>query len=131
MANIANIVVKKSDGTTDVTFTAINGSASDGQPAVWQNLAYSTIRGNRSTLTMKAKLNGTKTARRVDVTARFPVTRIVDSVETVVGHIPLDFTVPVPEWATDAEVAEAVDQTLNLLASTHVRSHIKTGFSPI
>lgn len=131
MGNITNVVVKKADGTTDVTFTAIAGASSEGNPALWQNTASSTIRSNRSQLTMKAKLNGTKTARRVDVQALFPVTRLVNSVETVIGRIPVDFTVPVPEWATDAEVSEAVDQALNLFASSHLRAHIRAGISPI
>lgn len=131
MANIANVVVKKTDGTTDVTFTAVAGASSDGNPALWQNTASSTIRSNRSQLSMKAKLNGTKQARRVDVQALFPVTRLVNSVETVIGRIPVDLTAPIPEWATDAEVNEAVDQALNLFASAHVRTHIKAGIAPI
>lgn len=131
MANIANIVVKKTDGTTDVTFTAIAGSASDGQPATWQNTAGSTVRAYRPSLSMKAKLNGTKTARRVDVTGLFPIVRVVNSVDTLVGKIPLDFSCPVPEWATDAEVNEAVDQFINLLASVHIRTHVKSGYSPV
>lgn len=130
MAAIANLVVKKTDGVTDVTFTAIAGAAADGQPATWQNTASSTIRAYRSSLSMKAKLNGTKQARRVDVTALFPVVRVVSSVDMLIGKIPLDFSVPVPEWATDAEVNEAVDQFINLLASTHIRTHIKSGISP-
>lgn len=131
MATIANVVVKKTDATTDVTFTAIAGAAADGQPATWQNTASSAIRAYRSSLSMKAKLNGTKQARRVDVTGLFPIVRSVASVDTLVGKIPLDFSVPVPEWATDAEVNEAIDQFINLLASAHIRTHIKGGISPV
>lgn len=131
MSAIANVVVKKTDGTTDVTFTAITGSGADGSPAVWQNTAGTTIRANRPTVQMKAKLNGTKTARRVDFQATFPVVRTINTVETLMGKIPVDFSVPVPEWATDAECNEAIDQTINLLASVHIRSHIKLGTSPI
>lgn len=131
MANIANVVVKKTDGTTDVTFTAIAGAATDGQPATWQNVAGSTIRAYRPSLSMKAKLNGTKQARRVDVMGLFPVVRAISSVDTLIGKIPLDFSVPVPEWATDAEVNEAIDQFINLLASSHVRTHIKSGYAPV
>lgn len=131
MSAINNITVKKTDGTTDVIFFAIAGAAADGQPATWQNVAGSTIRAYRPTLSMKAKLNGTKQARRVDVTGLFPVVRLVSGVDTLIGKIPLDFSVPVPEWATDVEVNEAVDQFINLLASTHVRAHVKAGFAPV
>lgn len=129
MANIANLVVKKSDNVTNVTFTAIAGAASDGLSATWINQASSTIRQNRSTMSMKGKLNGTKQARRVDVQVVFPVARVLNSVETLMGRIPVDFSIPVPEWATDAEVAEAVDQSINLLADATVRAQIKTGTS--
>lgn len=131
MANIANIVVKKTDGTTDVTFTAQYGASSDGKPAVWQNIASATIRGYRAALQMTAKLNGTKTARRVDGLARFPVVRLVSGVETVIGQIPVAITAPIPEWASDAEVAEAIDQALNLFASSHFRTHMKSGSAPV
>lgn len=130
MATIANIVVKKTDGTTDVTFTAQNGAASGTEPALWMNTASSVVRNFRDQLTMKARLNGTKQARRIDVQSVFVVRRTINTVETAVGRIPIDFSVPVPEWATDAEVAEAVDQTINLLASSHIRTHVKSGFAP-
>lgn len=129
MANIANLVVKKSDNVTNVTFNSVAGAASDGVPATWVNTSSSTIRQNRSSLSMKAKLNGTKTARRVDVQAQFPVIRLVNSVETLMGRIPVDFSIPIPEWATDAEIAEAVDQSINLLAEATVRAQIKSGTS--
>lgn len=130
MSAITNITVKKSDGTTDVTFTAIAGAPGEGQPAIWQDLTSSTIRGNRSALAMQSKMNGTKTARRVDVNANFVVSRIIDGIETRIGNIPGTFSMPVPEWATDAEVAQAADQFINLLASSHIRTHVKAGASP-
>lgn len=130
MANIANITVKKADGTTDVTFAAVAGSSTDGSPATWVEPTSATIRGFRRTLTFKSRLNGTKQARRVEVRAMHPIVRIVAGVETVVGPIPVDLTLPVPEWATDAEVAEAVDQSLNLFSTLHIRSHMKAGLSP-
>lgn len=129
MANIANLIVKKSDNVTNVTFNAVAGAASDGMAATWVNSLSSTIRANRSSLSMKAKLNGTKTARRVDVQAVFPIIRVINSVETLIGRIPVDFSLPVPEWATDAEIAEAVDQSINLLTDTTVRAQIKSGTS--
>jgi len=130
MAIIANLTVKKSDGTTDVTFTAQNGAGSSQEPAFWQNTASSTVRSNRDGMTMRSHLNGTKQARRVDVQTSFAVRRTINSVETVVGRIPVDFSVPIPEWATDAEVAEAVDQSINLIASVSIRTAIKSGFAP-
>lgn len=131
MPNIANIVVKKSDGTTDVTYTAIAGAANEGSPALWQVTAGTGVRSARPSLTFRAKLNGTKVARRVDLQYVYPVVRTISGVDTVVGKVPVDFSVPVPEWATDAEVAEAIDQCLNLLSSTLIRSSVKAGVAPV
>lgn len=130
MSAIANITVKKSDGTTDVTYSAIAGAPGEGQPAIWQNTASALIRGNRSALAMQSKMNGTKTARRVDVNGNYVVNRIIDGQEVRIGNIPGVFSMPIPEWASDAEIAEAVDQFLNLLASSHIRTHVKAGASP-
>lgn len=130
MANIANITVKKADGVTDVTYQAISGSSTDGSPAMWVEPTSALTRGYRRAVTFKARLNGTKQARRVEVRASHPVVRTVDGQETLVGTIPVDLTLPVPEWATDAEVDEAVEQSLNIFSSSHIRSHARSGISP-
>lgn len=130
MANIANITVKKADGVTDVTYQAVSGSSTDGSPAMWAEPTSALTRGYRRTLTFKARLNGTKQARRVEVRAMHPVVRAVEGQEKVVGTIPVDLTLPVPEWATDAEVNEAVEQSLNLFSSSHVRVHVRSGLAP-
>lgn len=129
MSAQTDVTVKKTDGTTDVTFTAIQGAAAD-EPAIWQNTASSLIYSNRDILSFRARNNGTKTARRIEIDARFVVRRTEGSLEVNKGTIPLSFTVPVPNWVTDAEANEAIDQFINLLASTHVRSHIKGRYAP-
>lgn len=131
MAQIANVVVKKTDGTTDVTFTALNGGGGTAdRPACWINTASHGIKAYRHRFQMKAYLNGTKQARRVEITGEFPIVRVVSGQDSMVGRIPVVLTVPVPEWATDAEINEAIDQSLNFFAAAHIRTHIKSGFTP-
>lgn len=129
MAAQANVVVKKTDGTTDVTFTGVQGATAD-EPAIWQNTASSTVYGFRDILKFRSRNNGTKTARRIEIDAAFVVRRTENGVEVNKGTIPLSFTVPLPNWASDAEVNEAVDQFLNLISSAHIRTHIKGRFAP-
>lgn len=129
MATQANVVVKKTDGVTDVTFTAVQG-ATAGDPAVWQNVTSSGVYNNRDAVKFRSRDNGTKTARWMEIDAVFPVRRTENGVEVNKGPIPVKFAVPMPNWATDAECAEAVDQFINFLASTHVRTHIKGRFAP-
>lgn len=129
MAAQANVVVKKTDGTTDVTFTGVQG-ATAAEPAIWQNTASSLVYSNRDSFAFRSRDNGTKTARRIELDAKFVVRRTENSLEVNKGIIPLSFTVPIPNWVTDAEANEAIDQFINLLASTHIRSHIKGRFAP-
>lgn len=129
MSAQANVVVKKTDGTTDVTFTGVQGATAD-EPAIWQNTASSTVYSNRDSLKFRSRDNGTKTARWMEVDAAFIVRRTENSLEVNKGAIPLKFSVAEPNWATDAEVNEAVDQFINLLASAHIRTHIKGRYAP-
>lgn len=129
MAAIANVVVKATNGTTDVTYTALQG-ATGAEPAIWQNIASNAGYSLRSLVKMKSRDNGTKTARRIEIDGVYPVVRVENGVEVLKGSIPLSFTVPLPNWATDAEVNEAVDQFLNFASAAHVRSHIKGRFAP-
>lgn len=129
MAVITNVIVKASNGTTDVTYSALQGAtASD--PAIWQDIASSLIFGNRDKLFCKSRDNGTKTARWVEFEGTYPVRRIESGVEVVKGVIPIKFSVACPNWATDAEIGEAVDRYINSLSSAHMRTNIKLRYAP-
>ena len=131
MATIANVTVKKTDGVTDAIFTALNGGGGTAdRPANWVNISSHAIKAYRHQFQMKAYMNGTKQARRVEVSGLFPVVRQVAGADSLIGRIPVVVTVPVPEWATDAEINEAIDQSLNFFGAAHIRSHIKSGFTP-
>lgn len=129
MSAQTNVTVKKTDGTTDVTFTGVQGATAD-EPAIWQNIASSTIYSNRDSVKFRSRDNGTKTARWMEVDAQFVVRRTENSLEVNKGTIPAKFAIPIPNWATDAEANEAVDQFLNLLGSAHFRTHIKGRYAP-
>lgn len=130
MANIADLVIKKADGTTNITFTAVAGSAGDKLPAAWRSETAATYRSNRPVFTMVTQDNGQKTARRANLKVVFPVVRTVSGVETVSDKVLLDASVLVPNALTDAEISEAVSQALNLLGAAAVVSAIKAGISP-
>lgn len=129
MSAQSNVTVKKTDGTTDVTFTGMQGATAD-EPAIWQNTASSSFYGNRDALKFRSRENGTKTQRWIEIDASFVVRRTENALEVNKGVIAPRFAIPLPNWATDAEVNEAVDQFINLLASSHIRTHIKGRFAP-
>lgn len=70
MPTMANITVKKFDGTTDIVFDALSGSGGDGSPAVWRQdtgAAAGLPVGLRKSFKLWTTWNGPKTADRKSV----------------------------------------------------------------
>jgi len=130
MPSMANITVKKNDGTTDATYTALTPSAGDKVSAQWRNNSQSTIAANRAAYALKAERTTSGTARRVRDTYVYPVTALVNGVETVIAKISLEGSALIPENVTDADIAEAVSQYANLRVSTLVKDSYKAGYAP-
>lgn len=130
MATIADIIVKKADGTTNITYTAIAGSAGDKSPAMWRSDTSATMRSNRDVVSLTCQDNGPKTARRVSAKAVMPVARVVNTVETVTDKIIGDISIVVPNALTDAEINEKVEQLLNMFACPVFRTAFKAGLVP-
>lgn len=130
MPQMANVVVKKANGTTDVTYTALVPSAGDSSPARWTENAASTIRGHRPVLEMRSQYNGPRTARRVNVVYKYPLIDSTSGTEVKVGEIPVELSLAIPSSVSDAAADEAVAQATNLFASTLVRSSLSSGYAP-
>lgn len=128
---MADIVIKKADGVTNVTYSQITASAGDRSPALWRNNTSATLRGNRATLSLESHPNGPNTARRVTGKHLYPVVRMVDGQETVVAVVPTDCGTVLPQGLTDAEITEAIEQALNLFAATLIRQSIALGYAPV
>lgn len=129
---MANITVKKADGTTDIVFTALTPSAGDNIPAVWRNENAALPAGGRPVASLLTKWNGPRTARRSEFSFSYPVT-YTDTTTTLtkVAHkIPFTVSCVVPQEVPDATIAEAVHQASNLLVSVLMRDSIKSGYSP-
>lgn len=130
MATIADIVIKKADAVTNITFTAVAGSAGDKLPAAWRSETAASYRSHRPVFTLATQDNGSKTARRANLKVVFPVARTVSGVEVVADKVILDMSILVPSALTDAEIGEAVSQSLNLLVATQIVAAIKAGVAP-
>lgn len=130
MPQMANIVIKKADGTTDVTYTAAAPSAGDKSAAVWKNKTVSDVLAARPSFTLVAMDNGTKKARRLRSTFLWPKTRYDSAGNlTVVGGASSESSHLVPQDMTAVEIAEYVHQYGNLLASALVKECLVEGYS--
>jgi hypothetical protein len=74
MPSMADIIVKKNDGTTNITFTAMVASAGDKSQAIWRSTTVGTAAAHQPELRMTSRANGTGTARRVDLHFSYPST---------------------------------------------------------
>lgn len=131
MPALANITVKKADGTTDVVYTATAGSAGDTSPAVFRNNTVGTTIAQRPMLLVKSSDNGTRTARRVRVDFSWPIVSSDAGGNVVVtGRMSGEATVLIPQNQDAAVIAEQAVQFGNLIGSTLIKTSFNEGFAP-
>lgn len=132
MPSMADITVKKADGTTNVTYVAATPSAGDKSPAIWTLNAQSGVQGFRPRLELQTQNNGPGTIRQGRVKYSYPVTYTDanTSLSKLLASVGFEGVVYLPKDVTTTEWNEAFAQLGNLLASTLIRSSIQEGFAP-
>lgn len=136
MPTMANITVKKADGTTDIVFDALSGSGGDGSPAVWRQdtgAASGLPVGHRKLLKLWTVWNGPKTARQMKFNFVMPYA-VQDSTTTLYStkdKVVFDGIITIPQGIPAAEINEAVYQGLNVLASALFKQSGAAGYAPV
>lgn len=130
MPTMANITVKKADGTTDITWTANVASAGDAISARWTSDTAALVRGHRPTFEMRSQFNGPRTARRVTSVVKMPLIRAISGVDTKVGDQIVELTYLQPVDVTDSEAAEAAAQSVNLFKSVLIQASLNSAYAP-
>lgn len=132
MPNMANIVVKKNDGTTDITYSQLAPSGGDKTKAMWRSETAGTQASVKPTLSMMTADNGPGTARVATTEFAFPyaITNSTTGVVSVIHRIPIKTTYILPKEVPDTVIAEAISQHANLQASVLVKDSLKAGYAP-
>lgn len=131
MPTLANITVKKADGTTDVVYTAVAGASGDNTPAVFRNNTVGTTLAERPTLLLASKSNGPKTGRRVNADFSWPTTsQDAGGNKVITGRMTGTASVLIPQNQDVATIAEQAAQFANLLASALVKASFNEGYAP-
>lgn len=132
MPTMADITVKKADGTTNVVFVAAVPSAGDKTPAVWTQDAASGIQSHRPRFEMTCQNNGQNTIRQARTKFSYPIvfTDTTTSQEVLLKSLGFDGIFYMPFELTTTQWNEGWAQLGNLLCSTLVRSAIQVGFAP-
>lgn len=131
MPTLANITVKKADGTTDVIYTAVAGSAGDNTPAVFRNNSVGTTLAERPTLLISSKDNGTRTGRRLNVSYSWPITTVDGGGnKTVSGRMVGTASVLIPQNQSADIIKEQAHQFANLIGSALMKAAFDEGYAP-
>lgn len=131
MPSMANITVKKNDGTTDVTYTAQVASAGDKSAALWRDVTTGAAPGHNPSYQMTSRSNGALTARRVDTKYVYPQTATAtDGSVQIVNQLILESSGVIPQGMPTASINEGCSQGLNLLSATLSKDSFKAGFAP-
>lgn len=132
MPSMANITVKKADGTTDVTYVAAMPSAGDKSPARWTQNAASSILGFRPVFEIQTQFNGPGTMRQARLKFSLPVTYADAStgLNKLLKSVDFDGVVYLPVELGSDKWDEAFSQLGNLLVSSLVRDTIEAGYAP-
>lgn len=135
MPAMANIVVKKADETTNITYDALTPAGGDGSQAVWRQDTGAVAGlpvGMRAVLKMKTVNNGPRTARRAIIDFKRPyavlnsTTGRYETLDADVAHIEFNL----PENIPAAERNESVYQCFNLAAAALIKQATAAGYSP-
>lgn len=130
MTTATDLVAKKNDGTTNVTYSLVVASGGDRNPAIFRDNALSAIPKNRSKFTIEARSNAAGTARRVTTEFSYPYIVSVSGGETVSDVIPVTVSAAIPGGVPDSVVAEAIAQWSSLHGLPLVKDSFKSGFAP-
>lgn len=128
MSTAVNIIVKKNDDTTDVTYTVLEGRSGD-NPARWKAPALGATPVTQPELRVASKVmfGRDTTKKKVIATFHFPYS-IVNSTTGVTSV--QSYEVFRMEYTGDEQIPQAIrneaaSQGMNLLASTEFKTMLK------
>lgn len=131
MPSLANITVKKNDGTTDIVYTGVSPSSGDGVPAIWKSQTVGTAHAHQPELRLSARdaLKGTKRALRGTFVYPQISTNSTTAITSVVDKASADINWSIPKGMAQTDVNEFASQLANLIVSTLVKQCVKDGYS--
>lgn len=118
MPNMANLVSKKFDNTTVVTYTAVQPSAGDGSEAIWQDTTVGNSNATRPTIRFSIQNNGSRTARRAKVRFVGPQNYVetTTGLTKVAGNVVWELTATVPMAVPQQVARDYIASSLQALS---------------
>ncbi len=131
MPAIADIVVKKNDGTTNITWVAQTPSSGDGVPAVWRSTTVGSAPSHAPELRLSSRDGdkGKKRAMRGTIVYPQISTNSTTGVTSVVQKASLAMDLSFSKDMAQGDINEFVAQAGNLIVSALVQACLKAGYS--
>lgn len=131
MPAIADITVKKNDGTTNITYSAQSPSSGDGVPAIWRSTSVGTAAAHQPEFRLSSREAQKGAKRALRSTFQYPqiATNSTTGLTSVVDRASFDTNVVLSKGMTASDINEACAQYANLLASALIQQCLKAGFS--
>lgn len=131
MPAIADITVKKNDGTTNIVYAAQAPSSGDGTAAVWKSTTVGVAQAHQPELRLSSREADSGTARALRSTYQYPqiATDTTTSLTSVVNKASATTDWKFPKGMSQSDINEFVAQYANLLVSTQITSCVKAGYS--
>lgn len=129
MPALADIVVKKNDGTTDITYTAISPAAGDGANAIWRSQSVGNAVEHQPELRLLSKDSGQ--SRKLVGNMHYPqiatntTTNTTSVLRTSKFRVEVDLAKGMPLVDTNEFVAQAT----GLFRSALIQACLKGGVS--
>lgn len=131
MPSMANMTVKKADGTTDVVYTAKSPSAGDNTPAIWRNETVGTAASHRPELRLTFKEGADGKTRKGRATYVWPeiATNTTTGTTSVVHRSSAGVDFSLAKDMSSANINEFAYQFGNLFANALIKQCVADGFS--
>lgn len=135
MPTMADITVKKNDGTTDVIYTGIVPFGGPNAPAIWKNQTVGTSIGQQPEFRCSSKETKSNGVGFFDVRMTYKYPRSVSN--TTTGEITVSegfsgaVSARISQLMLTTDLNEAASQFGNLMASALIKAVLKSGRSAI
>lgn len=131
MPSIANITIKKNDGTTDIVYTTKSPSAGDTVAAIWRADSIGSAPAHQPELRLTAREANKGSSRALRSTFLYPqiATNTTTSITGVVNKAMAATDWIIPKGMSAADINEFASQYGNLLASALIKQCVKDGYS--
>jgi hypothetical protein len=132
MTAMANVTVKKNDGTTDQIWTGVQSAGGDKSPAIWHNASVGSAPAFFPRMSMVARSNAELTVRRLDLNYAWYQSVVgTDGIYRKANTYGFQGHFVIPQGMPDADRNEAASQLTNLIDSALFLECLKSGWPPV